>query len=98
MPGLGDDVHLALKLGYGTGVGLGAGEHDLGFHMGVVHAAEIAQGGLERTGFEQEAVVGDPLVVGKAERLMSLGLLGSRMQPFLVKEACRRFFLRRGRG
>ena len=58
----------------------------MGFYMGAVHAAEIAQGGLDRTGFEQEAVAGDPLVVGKAERLMSLGLLGSRMQPLLGVE------------
>lgn len=44
MPELGDNVHQALELG--------AGEHDSWFHLGAVRAAEIAQGGLGRTGFE----------------------------------------------
>ena len=35
--------------------------------VGAVHAAEIAQGSLGRTGFEQEVVAGDLRVVGKAE-------------------------------
>jgi len=37
-------------------------------HMRAVHAAEIAWGSLVGTGFEQEVVAGDAIVVGKAEK------------------------------
>ncbi len=40
-------------------------------HMGFVHAAETAQGGLGWAGFEQEMVAGDPLVIGKRAILHS---------------------------
>ena len=63
----GDDGQLAFELVHGAGVGLGAGEHDSRFHMGAVHAAEIAQRGLGRTGFELEVVARDLLVVRQAE-------------------------------